>query len=224
MSLKDLPEDCRPRDKLLLKGAEALSDAELLAIFLRIGIPGTNAIDLARNLLKDFGSLRALLTADAKKLTEHKGIGQAKYVQLQAVLELSRRFFAEEMQRKNSFTSTKETCEYLRTKLRDKSRETFLVLFLDNQHQLIKEETLFTGTVNAAAVYPREILKRALDLNANAIILAHNHPSGVPEPSQADRQITARIMDALSLVDIRLLDHIIIGDKLVVSFAERGLI
>lgn len=224
MSLKDLPLDCRPREKLLANGAESLSDAELLAIFLRTGVKGMNAIELAGFLLNDFGSLRSLLTATQKQFTQRKGLGCAKYCQLQAVLELSRRHLSEALFRENVFSNPDDITLYLRAKLRDKMRETFIVLFLDNQNRLIKEETLFSGTINAAAVYPREIVKRALELNANALVLAHNHPSGIATPSQADRQVTAKIKEALALVDIRLLDHIIVGDIEAISFAQRGLI
>ena len=224
MTLKDLPKDCRPREKLLSKGAESLSDSELLAIFLRTGVKGCSAIELAAQLINDFGSLRGLFNASEEQFTQGKGLGRAKYVQLQAVLEMSSRYLSELMVRHDAFTSTQDTARYLRSKLRDKVRETFVVLFLDNQHRLIKEEALFHGTINAAAVYPRDVVKRALELHANALILCHNHPSGIAEPSNADLQITNRIKEALSLIDIRLLDHLIVGDAEVVSFAERGLI
>ncbi|MFD2177072.1 RadC family protein [Veronia pacifica] len=222
MSLKDLPADCRPREKLLAKGSESLSDAELLAIFLRTGIKGMNAIELAAYLLEDFGSLRGLMNADLQAFSKRKGLGSAKYAQLQAVLELSRRHLEEIMAKEDALTSPTHTARFLRAKLRDRVREAFLVLFLDNQNRPIKDEVMFEGTINAANVYPREVVRRALELHANAVILAHNHPSGVAEPSHADRVITDRIGDALSLVDIRLLDHMVIGDGCVVSFAERG--
>ncbi|MBV7298722.1 RadC family protein [Enterovibrio paralichthyis] len=222
MSLKNLPEDCRPREKLLAKGADSLTDAELLAIFLRTGVAGMNAIELAGYLLKDFGSLRGLMQANQTQFCQRKGLGSAKYAQLQAVLELSKRHLGETLSRDDGLTSPSHTARYLSAKLRDRPREAFLVLYLDNQHRPIRDEILFEGTINAANVYPREVVKRALDLGANAVILAHNHPSGIAEPSTADRHITARIADALALVDIRLLDHMVIGDGDVVSFAERG--
>ncbi|RXJ73509.1 hypothetical protein CS022_09775 [Veronia nyctiphanis] len=222
MSLKDLPADCRPREKLLQKGAESLSDSELLAIFLRTGVKGMNAIELSAYLLEDFGSLRSLMNADLHAFSQRKGLGSAKYAQLQAVLELSRRHLEEVMEREDALTSPSHTARFLRAKLRDRVREAFLVLFLDNQNRPIKDEVMFEGTINAASVYPREVVRRALELHANAVILAHNHPSGIAEPSHADRVITDRIADALSLVDIRLLDHMVIGDGCVVSFAERG--
>lgn len=222
MSLKNLPVDSRPREKLLQKGAESLTDAELLAIFLRSGVAGMNAIELAGYLLSDFGSLRALMQANLAEFTQRKGLGPAKYAQLQAVLELSQRHLKEVLITENPLTNPQHTARYLTAKLRDKSRETFLVLYLDNQHRPIKDEILFEGTINAAGVYPREIVKRSLELGANAVILAHNHPSGVAEPSGADRQITVKIADALALLDIRLLDHMVIGNGEVVSFAERG--
>lgn len=222
MSLKNLPEDSRPREKLLQKGAGSLSDSELLAIFLRTGVAGMNAIELAGFLLRDFGSLRALMQANLSQFTQRKGLGPAKYAQLQAVLELSQRHLKEVLLRENALTSPQHTAQYLSAKLRDKTRETFLVLYLDNQNRPIKDEILFEGTINAAGVYPREVVKRSLELGANAVILAHNHPSGEAEPSAADRAITTKIAQALALVDIRLLDHMVIGDGNVISFAERG--
>lgn len=224
MTLKNLPPECRPREKLLKKGADTLSDAELLAIFLRTGVAGMNVIELAGFLLQDFGSLRGLMEANLDQFSQRKGLGSAKYAQLQAMLELSRRHLNELRHREDAFTDSTHTKRYLLAMLRDKIRESFLVLYLDNQHRPIKEEILFEGTINAANVYPREVVRRSLELGANAVILAHNHPSGIAEPSQADRHITTRIIDALSLVDIRVLDHMIVGDGQVVSFAERGLI
>ncbi len=224
MSLKNLPQECRPREKLLLKGAESLSDAELLAIFLRTGVTGMNAIELAGFLLEDFGSLRHLLQADLNQFCKRKGLGVAKYTQLQAILELSRRHLNEMRQVENVLEDSHHTKRYLQAMLRDKKRESFVVLYLDNQHRPLKDEVLFEGTINAASVYPREVVRRSLELGANAVILAHNHPSGIAEPSQADKQITTRLIDALALVDIRVLDHMIIGEGEVVSFAERGLI
>ncbi|KLV05708.1 RadC family protein [Photobacterium ganghwense] len=222
MSLKLLPSDSRPREKLLARGAQALSDAELLAIFLRTGIAGMNAIELASDLLEKFGSLRALLAADQLTFCQYKGLGPAKFAQLQAVLEMSQRHFEETLKRGDALTSPDHTRRYLSHLLRDRHREAFFVLFLDNQHRVLSGEVLFEGTIDAASVYPREVVKRSLELNAAALILAHNHPSGVAEPSQADRRITRRICDALALVDIRVLDHFVIGDGEITSFAERG--
>ncbi|UTM57489.1 DNA repair protein RadC [Photobacterium sp. CCB-ST2H9] len=222
MALKHLPQETRPREKLLQRGASTLSDAELLAIFLRTGLPGTNVIELAGQLLQSFGSLRALLAADLQSFCQHKGLGPAKFVQLQAVLEMSLRYLTERMERGEALTSPEQTRRYLSHLLRDRHREAFFVLFLDNQHRVIRGEVMFEGTIDAASVYPREVVKRSLELNAAALILAHNHPSGVAEPSQADRRITRRISDALALVDIRILDHFVVGDGEVVSFAERG--
>ncbi|MFC1502933.1 DNA repair protein RadC [Pseudomonadota bacterium] len=222
MSLKLLPAESRPREKLLSRGAKALSDAELLAIFLRTGMPGMNAIELATYLLNEFGSLRALLAADKKAFCCHKGLGPAKYAQLQAVLEMSHRHLEETLTKGDALTSPQQTRHYLSQLLRDRHREAFYVLFLDNQHRVISGEVLFEGTIDSASVYPREVVKRSLEFNAAALILAHNHPSGVAEPSQADRRITRRISDALGLVDIRVLDHFVVGDGEIVSFAERG--
>ncbi|EKO3578468.1 DNA repair protein RadC [Vibrio metschnikovii] len=222
MGLKDLPVESMPREKLLARGPQALSDAELLAIFLRTGTPGMNVLELADCLLRQSGSLRALFSASKDQFCTHKGLGEAKFVQLQAVLEMTQRYLAETLKRGDALTSPQQTKLYLTSVLRDRHREAFYILFLDNQHRVIQGEVLFEGTIDAASVYPREVVKRALQLNAAALILAHNHPSGIAEPSQADRRITQRLVDALQLVDIRVLDHFVIGDGEVVSFAERG--
>ncbi|WP_332405002.1 DNA repair protein RadC [Vibrio metschnikovii] len=222
MGLKDLPVESMPREKLLARGPQALSDAELLAIFLRTGTPGMNVLELADCLLRQSGSLRALFSASKDQFCAHKGLGEAKFVQLQAVLEMTQRYLAETLKRGDALTSPQQTKLYLTSVLRDRQREAFYILFLDNQHRVIQGEVLFEGTIDAASVYPREVVKRALQLNAAALILAHNHPSGIAEPSQADRRITQRLVDALQLVDIRVLDHFVIGDGEVVSFAERG--
>ncbi|WP_217511464.1 RadC family protein [Vibrio metschnikovii] len=222
MGLKDLPVESMPREKLLARGPQALSDAELLAIFLRTGTPGMNVLELADFLLRQSGSLRALFSASKDQFCAHKGLGEAKFVQLQAVLEMTQRYLAETLKRGDALTSPQQTKLYLTSVLRDRHREAFYILFLDNQHRVIQGEVLFEGTIDAASVYPREVVKRALQLNAAALILAHNHPSGIAEPSQADRRITQRLVDALQLVDIRVLDHFVIGDGEVVSFAERG--
>lgn len=222
MAISDWPEGERPREKLLSQGASTLSDAELLAIFLRTGVTGKSAVDLARELLSHFGDVRSLLCATEHSFCEALGLGRAKYAQLQAVLELSRRHMAESLKRENAFTSVMQTQTYVSAQLRDRQREVFAVLFLDNQHRLIAYEEMFEGTLSAASVYPREIVKRSLSLNAAAIILAHNHPSGVNEPSAADREITEQIKEAACLLDVRLLDHLVVGDGKPVSFAERG--
>lgn len=222
MAITDWPEGERPREKLLSQGAAALSDAELLAIFLRTGVAGKSAVDLSRDLLVRFDGVRALLNADEKEFCQSQGLGRAKYALLQAVIELARRHMAEFLKRDNVFTSVEQTRAFVCAQLRDRQREVFAVLFLDNQHRLIAYEELFEGTLGSASVYPREIIKRGLVLNAAAIILSHNHPSGVAEPSFADRQITERINEAASLMDIRVLDHLVVGDGAPVSFAERG--
>ena len=224
MPIIDWPEAERPREKLLQRGADALTDAELLAIFLRTGSKGITAIDLAYNLLSQFASLRNLFNADLEDFSKTKGVGPAKYVQLQAVLEMSKRYLDETLARQSAISSPDDTRQYLKAQLRDRPYEVFAALFLDNRHQVIKFEELFRGTIDGASVYPREVVKKALEHNAAAIIIAHNHPSGVAEPSQADERITHRLKDALGLVDIRLLDHLIIGDGDIVSLAERGVI
>lgn len=224
MSITDWPMSERPREKLLQQGASALSDAELLAIFLRTGVKGKSAVDLARDLLNSFGSLRALLESEQQAFCAAHGLGVAKYVQLQAVLEMSRRHLRSAMTRGNAMENPQQVREYLSLKLRHQSREMFACLFLDNKHQVINFEILFLGTINAAAVYPREVVARSLANNAAAVVLAHNHPSGVAEPSTADQQITDRLVKALDMIDVRVIDHMVVGDQEVVSFAERGLL
>lgn len=222
MSIAQWPEGERPREKLLLRGADALSDAELLAIFLRTGLPGISAVDLARSLVARFGGLRGLFNASEEQFCAAPGLGRAKYAQLRAVLAMSQRYLAEELQRGGAITSTEGAGQYLSSRLRDRAREVFAVLLLDNQHRMIAFEELFEGTIDSAAVHPREVVKRALYHNAAALILAHNHPSGVAEPSEADRQVTLRLQRALELVGVRVLDHLVVGDGKPVSFAERG--
>ncbi len=224
MAITDWPQDERPREKLLAKGATALSDAELLAIFLRTGITGKTAVDLARDLLQEFGSLNALLRADQQGFCAAPGLGTAKFSQLQAVLEMGRRYLYESLQRGETITSPDATRQFLTARLRHHPHEVFACLFLDNRHRVIQFEELFNGTIDGAAVYPRIIVQKALRHNASAVILSHNHPSGVNEPSQADQQITQQIRDALELVDVRVLDHFIVGDGEALSFAERGLL
>ena len=224
MRITDWPENERPREKLLAQGPASLSDAELLAIFLRTGTRGKTAVDLARELLGHFGGLRNLLQADQKNFCAKNGLGSASFAQLQAVLERARRHLLETLQRDTVLNSPAEVRHYLKARLRDYRREVFLCLFLDTQHRVICSEELFQGTIDASSVYPREVVQRALALNAAAIIFAHNHPSGVAEPSQADERITLRLRDALALVDVRVLDHMIVGDATVLSMAERGLL
>ncbi|WP_447554170.1 RadC family protein [Vreelandella sp. EE22] len=222
MGINHWPEGERPREKLLTLGAQALSDAELLAIFLRVGVKGRSAVDLARDLLTRFGGLRPFLESDQSAFCEAHGLGAAKFAQLQATLELSRRHLASQLARGNALTSPSLVRHYLRSQLRHLGHEEFAVLFLDTQHRIIRYESLFRGTLDSASVYPRDVAKRALELNAGAVILAHNHPSGVAEPSDADRRITERLTQALGLFDVRVLDHFVVGDADVISFAERG--
>ena len=222
MSIRDWPAAERPREKLLEQGPAALSDAELLAIFLRTGVAGCSAVDLARQLLSDFGSLRALLEADRVGFSARLGLGPAKYAQLQAVLEMARRHLAERLRRDSALESPQAVRDYLKAQLRHEHHEVFGCLFLDSKHRVLAYEALFRGTIDGASVYPRQVVKRALAHNAAALILTHNHPSGVAEPSQADRVLTERLKDALALVDIRVLDHFIVGDGEPLSMAERG--
>ncbi|QEA38758.1 JAB domain-containing protein [Pistricoccus aurantiacus] len=222
MAIRDWPEGERPREKLLTLGPLGLSDAELLAIFLRVGVKGRSAVDLARDLLASFGGLRQLLEADQRRFCAEHGLGTAKYAQLQAVLELSRRHLASQLERGGALTSPALVRAYLVAQMRHLGHEEFAALFLDTQNRVIRFESLFRGTLDSASVYPREVARRALDLRAGAIIFAHNHPSGVAEPSGADRRITDRLKSALELFEIRVLDHFVVGDGEVVSFAERG--
>ncbi len=224
MAITDWPAEERPREKLLQRGAEALSDAELLAIFLRTGVVGKTAVDLARDLLQEHGSLRNLMAADCAQFCASHGLGQAKYVQLQAVLEMGRRHLHETLKRGDVLTSPQQTRSYLSARLRGYPYEVFACLFLDNQHRVIEYEELFQGTIDGASVHPREVVRRVISHNAAAVILAHNHPSGVAEPSSSDTQITQRLKDALALVDVRVIDHIIVGDGEMTSLAESGLL
>lgn len=224
MPITDWPDDEKPREKLLRKGPLALSDAELLAIFLRTGVKGKTAVDLARELLSEFGSLRALLESDFERFSRSRGLGTAKYALLQAVLEMAQRHLKETLRRGSALTSPDLTRRYLSARLRGYPHEVFAALFLDNQHRIIEFEELFRGTIDGASVYPREVVKKSLSFNAAAVIFAHNHPSGIAEPSEADRHITQRLKQALSLIDIRVLDHFIVGDGEAYSFAEHGLI
>ncbi len=223
MRISDWPASERPREKLLERGAGALSDAELLAIFLRVGRPGQSAVDMARTLLSDYGSLGALLAADRNTFCNARGLGDAKYAQLQAVLEMARRHAAETLIDRDVLSDPQATRAYLSMRLGDVPHEVFACVFLDTRNRVIAFEELFRGTIDGAAVYPREVVKAALRHNAAAVIFAHNHPSGVAEPSAADRDITRRLVDALALVDIRALDHLILTRHDNVSLAERGM-
>ncbi len=224
MAITDWPAEDRPREKLLQKGPEALTDAELLAIFLRTGTKGKTAVDLSRELLNDFGSLKALLAANQERFCLANGLGSAKYAQLQAVMQMAKRHYQEVLQQGDALTSPEATRIYLSNQLRGYSYEVFAALFLDNQHRVIKFEELFRGTIDGASVYPREVAKKALEHNAAAIIFAHNHPSGICQPSQSDKLITERLQKALALFDIRVLDHFVIGEGEPFSFAEAGLL
>ena len=224
MAITDWPEGERPREKLLSRGAASLSDAELLAIFLRTGVTGKSAVDLARELLTRFGNLTQLFSTSEVEFCAVHGLGQAKFVQFQAVLEMSRRALSEELHRGDALNSPRVVRDYLQLLLGGRQHEVFMVLFLDTQHRVIASEELFHGTLSQTSVYPREVVKRALAHNAAAVILAHNHPSGVAEPSQSDKLLTDALKQALSLVDVRVLDHFVVAVGQTLSFAEKGLI
>ncbi|WP_376694722.1 RadC family protein [Wenzhouxiangella sp. EGI_FJ10305] len=224
MRIADWPMTERPRERLLASGPAGLSDAELLAILLRTGARGRSALDLARHLINHHGGLRGLLEANVEQFCDTPGLGPAKYAQLQAALELARRHLRENLERGRPLTSPQATREYLRAALRDRPHEVFCALHLDTRHRVIAFDELFAGTIDSAHVHPRVVVEKALGRRAAALIVAHNHPSGIAEPSQADLAITRRLRDALGLVDIRLLDHFIVGDGEVVSLAERGLV
>jgi DNA repair protein RadC len=224
MRITDWPAAERPRERLIAGGAGSLTDTELLAVLLRTGLRGGSAVDRARALLGAFGDLRGLLDAAPQRACAARGLGEASYAQLQAALELSRRYLLARISRGQVLGSPAEVRQYLLLKLRGLEHEVFACLFLDNQHAVIGYEELFRGTIDGASVYPREVVKRCLALNAAAVIFAHNHPSGVAEPSQADQRLTQRLKGALGTVDIRVLDHFVVGDAEALSFAERGLL
>ena len=224
MSMAQWPRGEGPRDKLLDRGAQALSDAELLAIMLRTGYRDCSALDLARDLLGQFGGLHGVMRADRAGLLACQGIGAAKYVQLQAALELARRQALQVLSENDVLSSPGDTRRFLQYHLGLHQREVFCCIFLDSQHRVLRCEDLFFGTLDGAAVYPREVAVRALQYGAAAVIFAHNHPSGVAEPSSADRRITERLCAALALLDVRVLDHIIVGRGAEFSFAEEGLL
>ncbi len=224
MAISDWPEAERPRERLYQQGPAALSDAELLAIFLRTGLRGCSAVELARRLLSEYGGLRPLLEADRQRFCRSPGLSLARYAQLQATLEMSRRHLQEGLKRGDILGSPEDTRRYLSLQLRSRPHEVFAAIFLDNRHRIIAFRELSQGTINGASVHPREIVREALHINAAAVIFAHNHPSGIAEPSQADISITRRLKETLELIDIRTLDHLIIGDGEVTSLAERGLL
>ena len=222
MAITDWPEDQRPRERLVKHGAQHLSDAELLAVFLRVGVSGKSAVDLGRDMLTHFGSLNALFSANLAEFSKLNGLGPAKYAQLQAVMELARRSITEELRAGATMSSPQAVKHYLQLLLASRPYESFAVLFLDVKNRLIAAEELFRGTLSHTSVYPREVVKTALAHNAAAVILAHNHPSGTPEPSAADHTVTQALKQALALVDVRLLDHLVVAGRDVYSFAEHG--
>lgn len=222
MSIKDWPAAERPREKLLALGSSSLSDAELLAIFLRTGVSGKSAVDLARHLLAEFGSLRALLEADLGSFSRQLGLGPAKFSQLQAVLEMGRRHLAERLRRDSALESPQAVRDYLKALLRHEPHEVFGCLFMDSKHRMLAFEVLFRGSIDSASVYPRQVVKRALVHNAAAVIFCHNHPSGITDPSEAYRTLTQRLTEALDLIEVRVLDHFIVGDGEPLSMVEHG--
>ena len=224
MLLKDLPQDARPREKLLARGPGALSDAELLALLLRTGLPGKNALQMGQELVDKFGGIGGLLHTSADALKKIKGLGPAKRSEIVAVLELARRALASQLQEKTMFSSPQAIRDYLQLQLGGRDHEIFAVLFLDTSHRLIVLEEMFRGTLTQTSVYPREVVVRALGLNAANVVLAHNHPSGIAQPSRADESITQTLKAALALVDVRVLDHFIVTATASVSMAELGLL
>jgi len=224
MILKDLPPDARPREKLLALGPAALADAELVALLLRTGLRGVSVLQLAHEMLKRFGGVRGLLHADATALRQVKGLGPAKRAEMAAIVELARRSLAEDLVARPVFDAPGKVKDYLRLHLGNRAHEVFAVMFLDAQNCLLGLEEMFRGTLTQTSVYPREVVKRALEVRAAAVILAHNHPSGAAEPSRADEYLTQTLKSALALVDVRVLDHLVVVQTNVVSFAERGLL
>lgn len=224
MVLKDIPADARPREKLLASGAGSLADAELIALLLRTGLPGLSVLQLAQQMLDRFGGIQGLLHAQAEDLKRVKGLGPAKRAEIAAVIELARRALVQELAERPVFDAPAKVKDYLQLQLGGHGFEVFAVMFLDAQNRLLRLEEMFRGTLTQTSVYPREVVKRALDLHAGAVILAHNHPSGAAEPSRADEYLTQTLKSALQLVDVRVLDHLVVGRSEVVSFAERGLL
>jgi len=224
MSLKDLPADQRPREKLLERGPGALADTELLALLLRTGLPGHDVFSLSQQVLEHFGGFAGLLQISAAELGSIKGLGPAKRAELVAVMEMARRALAQQVSAAPVFDSPQRVKDYVALQLGGRTQEVFAVLFLDGQHRLLRLEEMFHGTLMQTSVYPREVVRRALALNAGAVILTHNHPSGLAEPSRADEFLTQTLKSALALVDVRVLDHLVVGQGQVVSMAERGLL
>jgi DNA repair protein RadC len=224
MPLHHLPPDARPREKLLARGAASLADAELLALLLRTGTVGTNVLHMAQKLLDRFDGMAGLLQTQVQDLLRVKGLGPAKCAELAAVFEMARRGLQQRLATQPVFESPKAVKDYVALHLRDQTHEVFAVMFLDAQHRLLAMEPMFQGTLTQTAVYPREVVKRALALHAAAVILAHNHPSGVAEPSRADEHLTQTLKQALAMVDVRVLDHLVVARESTVSFAERGLL
>ncbi|TAG34145.1 MAG: JAB domain-containing protein [Polaromonas sp.] len=224
MLLKDLPPDARPREKLLARGPGALSDAELLALLLRTGLPGKNALQMGQELLEKFGGMKGLLHTHADALKSIRGLGPAKRAEIVAVLELARRALSEQLKEKPLFSTPQAVRDYLQLQLGSRPHEIFAVLFLDSQHRLIALEELFRGSLSQTSVYPREVVVRALALNAASVVLAHNHPSGAAQPSRADEALTQTLKAVLSLVDVRVLDHFVVTSTQAVSMAELGLL
>ena len=224
MLLKDIPKDSRPREKLLARGPGALSDAELLALLVRTGLEGKNALQIGEELVGKFGGVAGLLHASPEEIKSIKGLGPAKTAELIAVLELARRALAEELKEKTMFATPQAVRDYLQLQLGSRPYEVFAVLFLDSQHRLIVLEEMFRGTLTQTSVYPREVVIRALALNAASVVLAHNHPSGTAKPSRADEALTQTLKSALALVDVRVLDHFVVTSTGAVSMAELGLL
>ncbi|MEZ9198967.1 DNA repair protein RadC [Shewanella sp. 10N.286.54.B9] len=222
MGIKDWPQGEGPREKLLLNGAAQLSDAELLAVLLRVGLKGLSAVELARMMITEFGGLRSLLTASQTQVCRLDGIGPVKFAQLQAAVEIGKRISQENLKRGKILSDPDLTRDYLMRQLGDRAYEVFAILLLDSQHRVIQFVELFRGTINSASVYPRDVVSLVLEKKAAAVIVCHNHPSGIAEPSTADRRITERLKQALQTIDVSLLDHMVVGDREIVSFAERG--
>lgn len=224
MNLKDLPSAARPRERALALGAASLADAELLALLLRTGVRGQSVLSFAESLLQRFGGFAGLLNADRQALRAVKGLGPARCAELQAIAEMARRSLTRQLEERPVFDSPDSVRQYLLLHMAALPHEEFAVLFLDAQHRLIEMKTLFRGTLSQASVYPREVVKEVLARNAGAVVLAHNHPSGLAEPSRADELLTQTLKSALQLVDVRVLDHLVVGNGRVVSFSERGLL
>ena len=222
--LKDIPADARPREKLLAHGAAALADAELIALLLRTGLPGVSVLQLAQQMLDRFGGMAGLLRASVDDLKVVKGLGPAKRTEIAAVIELARRALTQQLSQQPVFDRPQQIKDFLKLQLGGRGFEVFAVMFLDSQQRLLKLEEMFRGTLTQTSVYPREVVKRALELHAGAVVFAHNHPSGAAEPSRADEYLTQTLTSALALIDVRVLDHLVVGHDEVVSFAERGLL